>query len=179
MKTKRKLMAGAFVDHIRAGLSNDELMDEYDLSPKLLQRAFVKLVQRGDLYPMDLVGRITPPEHIPITRERRRNQRQYPACCVYVHEKGQQTNRGVVFDISETGLRVKGMSAAVDAVKTLVIEADDLDVFESFAFQATCRWVEALAQRAEYSAGFEITDISERDYEQLLHLTQLQTINFS
>ncbi|MEW6352170.1 MAG: PilZ domain-containing protein [Thermodesulfobacteriota bacterium] len=178
MKTKKTLTATAFIDDIRGGLSNAELMEKYQLSPKLIQRAFVKLVQRGDLYPMELAGRITPPEHIPISRERRKSLRQYPACCVYVHEKGNMTNRGVVFDISDMGLRVKGISAAVDAVKTLVIEADELDVFETFSFEAACRWVEPEPGRSPYSAGFEITYISERDLEQLLNLTQLQTISF-
>ncbi len=178
MKSKRKLNAGALVEGIRAGLSNTELLEKYELSPKLLQRAFVKLVQRGDIYPVELSGRMTPPEHLPISRERRRNPRQYPAFSVYVHEKGCQSNRGVVYDISDTGMRVKGMEATVNDVKTLVVEADQLDVFETFSFAATCRWVGPAQRGAGDAAGFEITDISERDLEQLLNLTQLQTISF-
>ncbi len=178
MKIKRKVNAGMLIEDIRAGVQNSELIEKYDLSPKLLQRALVKLVERGDFDPRELAGRITPPDLPEIESERRRTPRQYPALTVHVREEGYEANRGTVIDISEIGLRVQGIEAVPLEVKTLVIYGDELDVFETFSFAAICRWVRQDLPDGALVAGFEITQVSDRNFEQLLNLTQLQTVSF-
>jgi hypothetical protein len=68
---------------------------------------------------------------------------------------------------------VTGLEAAVDDVKKLVIPADEFFSISPFSFLAACRWVEYHNERAEPVAGFEITDISNENYQRLRQLIRL------
>ena len=95
-----------------------------------------------------------------------------------MREQGFESNRGTVLDISEVGLRVQGLEAAPREMKKLVIYGDLHDVFQTFSFVACCRWACREFPDDSMLSGFEITQISDRDFEQLLNLTQLQTVSF-
>jgi hypothetical protein len=51
-----------------------------------------------------------------------------------------------------------------------VIPADEFFGISPFSFEAACRWIEQQNERTEPVAGFEITDISDQNYQRLKQL---------
>ena len=62
MAEKKTLSAKAVVADIRAGLSNEELMGKYNLSPKGLDSLFSKLVRAELVTETEVRQRFLPPE---------------------------------------------------------------------------------------------------------------------
>ena len=86
---------------------------------------------------------------------------------------------GRIRDLSEVGVGVSGLEAQVGELKSLVVVPDEFLEVEPFFFEAKCRWSRMGDQGKIWNAGFEITDISEGNYIQLLELLQLMTFSFS
>ena len=86
---------------------------------------------------------------------------------------------GRIIDLSEVGVGVSGLEAQVGELKSLVVVPDEFLEAEPFSFEAKCRWSRMGDEDKICNAGFEITDISEGDYIQLLELLQLMTFSFS
>ncbi|MBM3300150.1 MAG: hypothetical protein FJY85_09365, partial [Deltaproteobacteria bacterium] len=85
---------------------------------------------------------------------------------VPIHEYHQPESRGLVLDIGDRGLRVAGIRAQVDEIKTLVIPADELVMIDPLVFEASCRWVKQ-DESGGVTAGFAVTRVSKGNFQEL------------
>ena len=172
MSQKRQINVRDFVNDVRAGLNDVELMERHLLSAKGLHRAFEKLVLKGILLQAELDEREQPYFDTVFFRNMRVLSRHHLVVPLPVYEASQFPHvYGMVRDITETGIGVTGIHAEVDEIKTLSIHPDTFLQIEPFTFRAQCRWTESEA-KGHFMAGFEIVEISQKNRERLSALIQ-------
>ena len=157
---KRKIRARDIVNDIRAGLDDGALMHKYRLTAKGIQRMFLKLLESNLITQVELSSRMAQHDDTAEIEDLREFPRNYPALSVTVYDGSKEGQQGVVRDITERGIGVKGIAAQPDEIKTFVICPGGLE--------ATCRWVQNDEQaNGQCVAGFEITSITEADLTEL------------
>ena len=163
MKGKRQIKGTDLLNDLRSGMGASELQAKYKLSAKSLQIVFKKLVA------CKAIGHSELYELSPFYRERidRIRARAYPradlSVRVPIHDMGSGA-RGVLRDISETGLRVAGIECMVGEAKAFQIPMDMFMQADPLLVVAECKWVEIQGMHGRYSvAGFAIMDLSEMD----------------
>ena len=177
MESKRTIKAKDMVHDIRAGLTNLELMQKYRLSPKGLQSIFTKLIEAKAVKVGELDARGALSDDTVGLDQKRVAPRNYCVVRLPVYEAENLIAEGQVRDITEKGLQVAGLSAAVGQEKTLVLQPTDFADIHPFAFEAHCRWVKSETDPDGSVAGFEITDISDGALLELQKLIQALTIS--
>lgn len=173
MSPKREIKAKDFVNDIRSGISDSEIRSKYNLSAKGLQSAFRKLLDAKAIRTSELFDRVSLEDDtvaIATTRLWPRDELEFPVP-IYLLEGTRPTVRGVIKDITKKGLKVSGIEAKVDDVKTFAVPSDKFSHVEPFAFRAKCRWIDA-----DGCAGFQITQISERGTDELEKLIRFLTL---
>jgi hypothetical protein len=85
-----------------------------------------------------------------------------PVLTTRVFEANDPNKVGLIMDLSELGLRIKGISARVNEEKTLIMNVGDFAQTQLLKLECRCRWIltSPLGRGHEYS-GFAITGISE------------------
>ncbi len=171
----RRLNIAKVLADVQNGMSQADLMNKYDLSEEMLRQVSKKLLDaRGKRTASD--GPETVIEERPeflATREFLRHEVDFE---VPVYEAGRPDVHGAVRDVSEEGVGVAGIDADVGEVKTLVVLGDEFGEFSSFEFEGCCRWRFADPRGGPCLTAFAITNISERDFEQLQRLVLLVTV---
>jgi|SRR5271157_5578436 len=176
---KRRIDTKELVTDIRSNLSDAELMEKYKLSSRGLQRVFTKLVDSRAVMADDISGRSILHDDSVTLQKVRGSLRALPILSIGIHDKNNPQIMGRIIDLSEVGVGVSGLEALVGEEKRLVVVSDEFLEFEPFSFEAKCRWSRMGDEDKICTAGFEITDISEGAYIQLLELLQLMTLSFS
>lgn len=167
---KKTIKAVAIVRDIRAGMADAALRDKYRLTEKGLQTVFLKLLDTGLIAPSDL--ELRPHVHAEriIDQPIRLLDRKKLDFALEIYEYDNPDVRGIVVDISERGVGIRGMDAGVGDVKTFVIAADDLFQIDPVMFEAVCRWVGGEDLTRGSFGGYELTDPSETGLRDLLDL---------
>jgi hypothetical protein len=173
MSYKRKIVAELLVQDIRSGMSDVSLMEKYMLSERGLNKVFRKLLDHGAMSADELSPRIASHADLTPLNYLRESTPHELVCLVPIYEESQQDARGSVCELTERGVGVTGLEAAVDDLKKFVIPADEFFSVLPFSFYATCRWVAQQDKSPEPVAGFEITDISDDDYQRLRQLIRV------
>jgi hypothetical protein len=179
MSLKLQVRAGELVHHIRAGMSDGELMERYGLSQRGLQKLFEKLLEakaisRRELYAKSALFRKRLDDFQ--TRTARRVELSVP---LWIHEV-ESAKRGLVRDISERGLRVAGIMACPEELKTFQLPVDMFLNFDPLLFTARCIWVETKGKLRKYwVGGYEIAQISENDRDGLRKFLSLLVLGGS
>lgn len=174
MQAKRKIGVKSLVNDIRAGFSNLELMEKYSLSSKGLLSAFNKLIASQAMEEDELAERIPTFDDTVDINHAREFPRCYPALGLPIYDKGNTEAEYHVVDLTEKGVQVIGIGAEVGVSKTLVINAEGIDErIKPCAFDAECRWVKLDHKKGRSIAGFEITNISDKDLHVLQHIIRL------
>jgi c-di-GMP-binding flagellar brake protein YcgR len=179
MATKRQINGKDILNDLRSGMAAWELQAKYILSAKSLQAIFNKLVERGAISHLELY------EMSSFYRDRidRIRGRAHPradlAVYVPIYDIGSGVS-GVLRDISETGLRVAGVTSSVGQAKTFQIPIDTFMQSDPLLIIAECKWVEIKGRRKMYPvAGFEIIDLPGRDSEILRNFIKFLLLNES
>jgi hypothetical protein len=175
MKETRSIRAKEIIEDIRSGVSDEDLMQKYNLSPKSLNKVFTKLLDAQALQPEDFYFRGSYMDEQ--TGDLREMMRSYSVFSIPVYDTEDLELEGWIVDITERGLQIAGIAAQIGESRTLLIRADEFSDIYPFAFDAVCRWVHAGNDQSEPSVGFEITDMSETGLMELRKLIQLLTIN--
>ena len=132
MITVRRPTVTDFIKDVRAGVSDSELMQKYDLSETDLQRLAKKIlaarstsakVSDLDFWPR---GRAT--SHDP----RREFQRLQVLGWMPIYDEVDR-EAGVIVDITEKGLGIAGIDVRVGEIRILYIRAEGLDNVEPFS----------------------------------------------
>lgn len=174
MTEKRKISKNEIVQDIRSGMTNEELEAKYRVSSEKLISVFKKLVDLEALEPAELDGRAGwPPEFLKPQFIRSR-PRQYVVFPLPIYDTDDLGEEGFVKDINESGMQVTGIKAKVGEAKSLLIQADQFADVYPFVFDAACRWYETGDDQD--SAGFEITNITERSRNELQKLIHYLTL---
>ena len=88
-----------------------------------------------------------------------------------IHEATNRENKGIVINISEDGIGVKGIEAKLDERKTFVIPAyHGFVMFDSIVMIAECRWTVTDSATGEKCAGFKLLQLTARNSTELSKL---------
>ncbi len=169
---KRKISATEFVDDIRGGKSQVAIMEKYGLSSRGLVSAFRKLVVAGILQPEEVPEDLDH-DDVEVVEELRDEPRCYLDFELPVIDVNSSEVEGRVRDITVKGLGVIGIPAEKDELKTFMVYHEKFALIKPFLFEAKCRWAKREGQNGKYIAGFEITNTSEKDLEQLRKLVRI------
>lgn len=170
-KDRVLIKASDLVADIRAGMTTSQLMSKYSLSARECQSLFHQLeehvtdpralYQRGvshettdDSVSVRLFPRLDVPLPLPAYNVKRPD------------------SQGCVLDVSKGGVRIQGIEAQRLETLTLVIRADALFDMSPVVFDAQCRWVKRKGLHGMHVAGFQITDLSERNTRDIHRLVQ-------
>lgn len=172
MAQDRQVKAKDVVRDIRAGMTDSELMERYRLSARGLQSLFRQILELKVLQPFELYGRSPLYDHS-VGLE---NLRAIPRHVVYlplpVHELDQPELTGTVLDISEHGMKIRDIQAAVGETKDLVIPPDELSLIESVEFRAACKWSSREGEGGTVFAGFQVLEVFKGDLKRLIESIQ-------
>ncbi len=169
MQPKRKIKASELVEQIRAGITDSELMEQYQLSPEGLRTIFKQLLEANIIGANELYGRVPShksPEEGPEIRRHQRIRMELPLR-IYEIEHSTIIREGGVRDISEKGLCLRGIDSKVGDVKTFLVVAVEPILVDPFVFQGECRWARIEGPEREFVVGYEITNIPESSAEVL------------
>lgn len=171
----RKLSAKEFSRDVRAGLSDEQLMDKYKLTSLGMRKALTKLLDAEVLEPDEITGRLPLFQSSVAIEGVRLHSRNFLLFPVPVFEAQNILAEGVILDITEQGLKTLGIPAHVGETKTLAIRADEFHDIYPFVFDAVCQWTETGRGDEGPTAGFEITDITQTGRRELDKLIRLLT----
>lgn len=167
MNQKRTIKAKEILNDIRSGMTPAQLINKYRFSTKSLRLIFRKLLEANIISKSELDD-IRPLYHCSIDIRLRRLPRRRLIFPVKIYEEGNPFKAGIVRDISERGVCIQGIEAAMGDVKNFIIRTGFFGEMSTLVFEAKCKWsrVENNSRR-EIVAGFEITNISSLDSKEL------------
>ncbi len=175
MSPKQQISAKEFIQDIRSGMTYSELLEKYKLSPNRIQRIFRGLID-GQVMTLDELGGryalfdYTVQHGIESVRLLFRHVVNFvlPIC-----EKEKPKTLGIVLDITEGGVGLKGIEAITGESKNFAIPANKFFDVAQVEFRAQCRWVNREESSGKCISGFEITNISPGAAVELRKLVQL------
>jgi signal transduction histidine kinase len=172
MVKKQKIKASDVVKDIRAGMNDSGMSEKYGLSVEALHRVFREILNSGLISDSEIYRRYDSAGTPPVFADRRESHRNLIDFSLPVYEQENPDARGMVHDISETGLRVRDIPAKQDDVKTLVIYPEDLLMTPPVVLEAKCRWIKEGNDAWMCEGGFQITRVVEGNLEELIILIQ-------
>ncbi len=164
---------------LRMGMNDEHLMERYQLSSKGLKKLYQALIQsktvgEEELYKQSALFR-KQVDHLR-ARDARRVDLNLP---LWVYEV-ESSRKGLVRDISETGMRVAGIASFVGETKNFRLPVDMFIGSDQLVFSARCVWVETTGKRFEYSiVGYRIAKIAPSDREVLRKLVGMLVLSGS
>jgi hypothetical protein len=175
--SRRKISAREFIEDVRNGMTDSELMEKYRLTALGLQSAFTKLVDAGALNPEAIFGRLPDYDSTVGVEGLRLLQRQYLEFPLPVMDVERSGVSGAVRDISRSGLGIIGIDALVGETRVFMIPADQFFQIEPIVFRAVCRWIKQDQDSMGHAGGFQIVEVSQGDLRQLRKLIQSLTLS--
>lgn len=148
-------------------------MKKYMLSERGLNKIFRKLLNYEAMTPDELSPRMATNADLDSLDYLRESSPKELVCLVPIYEENLQHVRGSVCELTETTIGVTGLGAAVGDIRKFVIPADEFFSVSAFSFDAICRWVQEGNESTESVAAYEITDISNENYQGLKRLIRL------
>ncbi len=177
MAAQREIKAKQLIEDIRLRLTASELMQKYQLLPRELESVFRQL-RKAIGSPGTLYGRSHVQGHAPDFDKIRLLPRNDVPLPVPVHDLNRLHLKALLTDITEKGLGVHGIEAQAGDVINFVVRADKFFPVNQFKVRAVCRWAGRSNESGEFAAGFEITDISSKNLDELRNfITSLNLIN--
>jgi hypothetical protein len=171
MQPKRKINASGIIRDIRSRMTVSQLMEKHGISSKGLRIVLRKLLDGRAITKVELGGDTALYRDSLGVKGIRRWLRQATILPVWVYDSGNPSAKGSIRDISEKGVCIEGIEAAVGEVKNLIVRSGAFGEGHTAVFQAKCRWVikeETFGRKRV--AGFEITSISGLDAAELRKL---------
>jgi hypothetical protein len=85
---------------------------------------------------------------------------QRPVLTTRIYEAVAPEKSGLILDLSETGICVRGIESQMGQEKTLFMNVGDFVEYEALTFECRCRWISVPDDtQRDLCAGFEITSI--------------------
>jgi len=175
MPKKRIIDARSFLEDLRSGMKDADLMAKYSLTGKGLQSALRKMVAAGVLESVELESRsIEYTDSVGVQGLRRldRNPLDFP---LPIYDENNPQIRGIVHDITEKGVGTVGIRTQAHDVRVFAIPANEFFLVEPVVFEAKCRWTRTDKIDGSLLAGFEIITVSRGNLKALRKLIQALT----
>lgn len=166
MNGKREVGKTEFVRDLRAGLSDDELMRKYDLSPRDLYRLLVQALGMGIVKPSE-VPAVSGDVSDGIAWSDFRARPRTPVHSEVLIRDVKTRQEGVLRNICDRGLLVRGLKTRVRESKSLEIVCDWNKVDSAIQVDAVCRWHSPAEDSVDWKAGYEIVSVKRGDFLQL------------
>ena len=168
MSTQRKIKAAEIIRDVRAGMSDSGLMEKYKLSAKGLQNLFRQVIDARIMQPSELFGRTPSYDNWVLLENLRSVPRQTLYMPIPVHVLDQPELQGAIEEMSEKGLRVRGIGARIHEDKTFVLNVDNCFSSTPIILEAQCKWTAGNSTNGTLVAGFEIIHVQQGDFPGLL-----------
>jgi hypothetical protein len=165
------------VKDIRSDLTDFELMRKHNLSPEELRSILEELCKTGTLTKSSVYLRPIFYDDTMDPKANRRPPRQILTRLLSIYEAENPQNKGWLIDISETGFGVSGIDVEAGQTLDLKILPEDFSRAENISVTAECIWTRNLHPEAQPISGFKITNIADKDREELLKLIRMLVIN--
>jgi hypothetical protein len=166
MKAKREIKGKEFIIDLQSGFSAVELMEKYNLSADGLRKIFkaildVSAMKKSEMEALPNLYRG------PMGEARiRRFPRKRVASRMWIYEGIDQVQGGEVFDVSEQGIRTKGLRIRPGEKRIFIARPVNKGQGRPFVFEGVCRWADNTdLDPTKWMAGLEITRISGVDAE--------------
>jgi hypothetical protein len=170
---KRKIRAGDIIRDLRSGMTIAQLTDKYRFSLKVLRFVFRRLLNAGAITKEELDAQAALYKDTVDVKGVRKLIRAPTAFPVRIYDSGNPFATGFVRDISEKGVCVEGIEAAVGEIKNLIVRSGAFGEGHTVVFEGKCRWVNVEESSGKkWVAGFEITSISGLDSVELRKLVR-------
>lgn len=176
MGRTKKISVRDIICDVSLGVTHEELMYKYALTPRALRLIFRKLSDARAVSRTELFQVLETDDTGVVPDEIREQNRYYLDFDLPIYELNRPEIQGRVRDISAEGVGLVGLDANVDETKTLVVLGDVFGEVSPFEFEATCRWSN-MEDSALRVSGFQIIEISPRDLQELQRLTALVTVD--
>lgn len=177
--SKRKIPGSECVTLIRSGVTDEELMERYRLSRKGLQKLYQALIEARKIREEEIYA------HSALFRRRvdhlheRGTRRLDLNLPLWIYEMA-SARKGLVRDISETGMRVAGIASQVGEEKNFRLPVDMFLGSDDLQFSARCVWARRKGKRLTYSeCGYRIVNISQICRETLGQLVGMLVLSGS
>lgn len=155
---------------IRAGMSDSELMEKYGLSAEGLRFTLQTLIDTQVISLDEMYNTTSSQSDTVFVDNMRESPRYFFAVVVEIYESKQPEIRGNLSNITEKGIATEGIKARKGDTKVFVIPTEGFPEVERIVFEAECRWAKQEEHTGEWSAGFEITKISDECLDNLAKL---------
>jgi hypothetical protein len=176
MPPKVIIQAREIIADIRSGMSDGELMGKYRLTAKGLESAFSKLMNSGLLTVEEIYGHQREGEDTVIVDDLTLIPRHFLTVAVPLYEMGVPEAEGVLSEITERGMTIKGIPSRIGEIKTFVIPCRKFIKADSITFEAKCLWSNRQPSPDKWTSGFQITRIARDSLGGLRELVQLLTL---
>lgn len=167
MRRKRLISAEQVVRDVRAGITEQELQQKYNLPDHRVRKLFQRLVAAKAVTGSELA------EMFPAYKETFASivEREEPRVGLevqFIVYDITTSSLGLVRDISEKGLRVAGIDCQVGDERTFQLPVDTFMQADPLLVVARCKWVKNRGKTRRYvTAGFEIIGLSPHDAKEL------------
>ncbi len=165
------------VNDIREHLTDDELKAKYELTSSVLQAVFKQLVNIKAIGRGEIFERITPSSRdsagedvkVESLRKLPRHMALFP---IPIYDGKDPKISGMLRDLTEKGVGVSGIETTLGETRHFVVFGDEFVAveFDTFSFDAVCRWVRIEDEGSPCISGFQITSIDDNDLKELRKL---------
>ncbi len=167
MTTEKKIKAGEIARDLGCGLSDAELMAKYRLSLKGLLSLYKKALEARIIEASEVQRRFALNESLVILDDSRGLPRINLQKPIQVHEYERPESKGIISNISESGLRIEALESISGDFKRLVIPTHHLVDGEFLVLETKCCWSESQSGGAQ-SAGYEILKVLQGDLKEFV-----------
>ncbi|GEM_PF-599105 len=166
MGSVRQIPAGELVKDLQSGMTAAQVMAKYSLSAEELRR-LLKQLEKAGANLSKLYGRTVEDSTSEVIKRIRFLPRYKVVLPVPIHDADDPRITGILLDISEKGLGTEGIDADPGQIRRFLVMADQFFPIDPFRLEATCRWIKATGDEKRFIAGFEITAIADRAFQDL------------
>lgn len=172
MTERRKINGQAFINDIRSGMSDTELMLKYNLSSRMLQSLFRTLLNTKAITPAEIYER-TPFEETTIdVSTLSLSLEGYTMQTTSIYEVTRPEKIGRVTALDEKEFKTEGIEAGFAQTSAFVLLPGKAAKIEPIFLKAKCRWCQKDEATGEHAGVFEITSIGPEHTKELRKLVR-------
>jgi hypothetical protein len=171
MPSLHKIKAREILNDIRSGISDEGLMEKYELSIQALQSALDQLRSCGLVSGEELDRRSIENAERETTTVTTRLPKDYLVIQVPVYDVENPSIAGTIRDMTEEEIGIIGIAANLDDIRSFVIQPGEAQQIDKLLLKAKCRWVKKNSI-GEYVCGFKIIDVSPENQGKLRLLVE-------
>jgi transcriptional regulator with AAA-type ATPase domain len=164
-KLTKRVAVNRFLDDIKSGASDRELMRKYGVSPRELCLLLLQAVDMRLINLSELRSAAQAPPAVQLEDCRAVTRIKIDSDLSISLLQGEA--RGSVLDISEKGFQGKGLIVKVSEKMNIKIVADCYLPGYTVDTIANCRWIDKVAEPGDRRAGFEIVSVREGNLSHL------------